>query len=299
MSEIVTLRAGSMRMDLAPAACGAVTRLSSGDGDSLIHWLRPATPNAVPDRASGGMACFPLVPFSNRIRNGRFTFAGRTVQLPANFPPEPHAVHGDGWQVSWSLVERTQSSATIEYLHASGAWPYAYRARQNFELEPGCARLRVSVINEASEPMPAGFGFHPFFVRTPRARVTASVAGMWQTDADSMPTTLVPLPAQLPLAAAGIVPGEVSLDTHFTGFGGSARIEWPEWRARLRLDTSGPFGCLVVFTPPGKDFFCVEPVTNIIDAFNLAAAGRTDTGMMVLAPGAIAEGTMTLTPELP
>ena len=101
----------------------------------------------------------------------------------------------------------------------------------------------------------------------------------------------------LPLASSGIVPGAVSLDSHFGGFGGSARIEWPEWRASLQLEVAGPFGWLVVYSPPGNDFFCAEPVTNSIDAFNLAAAGRTDTGMIVLAPGAVAQGAMTLTPE--
>ena len=45
---------------------------------------------------------------------------------------------------------------------------------------------------------------------------------------------------------------------------------------------SGPLGFLVVYTPPGEDFFCAEPVSNATDAFNLAAAGRTDTGMLVL-----------------
>ena len=286
-----------MQMEVAPAACGAVTRLTSGDGDRQIHWLRPATASALADRDARGMACFPLVPFSNRIRDGRFTFGGRAIVLPPNFPPEPHAVHGQGWQAAWTLVEQAPSSATIEYLHAPGAWPFAYRARQSFALEPTCARLRMTITNETQEAMPLGFGFHPFFVRTPRARLIAPVVGMWQTDTDAMPTSLIPLPATLPLATTGIVPDEHSLDTHFTGFGGSARVEWPEWRARLRLETSGPFGFLVVYTPPDKGFFCAEPVTNSLDAFNLAAAGRPDTGMIVLAPGAVAEGTMTLTPE--
>lgn len=287
-----------MQMDVAPAACGAVTRLSSGDGDRTIHWLRPATPSAVPDRDARGMSCFPLVPFSNRIRNGRFTFEGREIELPPNFPPEPHAVHGQGWQTSWALIEQEASSAMIEYRHKPGAWPFAYCARQSFELDPTRARFRITVTNEGQAPMPLGFGFHPFFTRTPRARLKAPVVGMWQTDADAMPTALVPLPPTLPLSGVGIVPAEIALDTHFSGFGGSATIEWPEWQAGLRLETSGPFKFLVVFTPPGQDFFCAEPVTNSIDAFNLTAAGRTDAGMIVLAPGAVAEGFMTLTPQL-
>jgi aldose 1-epimerase len=54
----------------------------------------------------------------------------------------------------------------------------------------------------------------------------------------------------------------------------------------------------VVYTPPGEAFFCVEPVSHITDAFNLAAAGRTDTGMLSLLPGESVRATLTLTPEI-
>jgi aldose 1-epimerase len=59
----------------------------------------------------------------------------------------------------------------------------------------------------------------------------------------------------------------------------------------------GPLGFLVVYTPPGEDFFCAEPVSNATDAFNLAAAGRTDTGMLVLEPGRSASARVTFTPR--
>ncbi|HEX9187496.1 MAG TPA: aldose 1-epimerase, partial [Vicinamibacteria bacterium] len=67
---------------------------------------------------------------------------------------------------------------------------------------------------------------------------------------------------------------------------------------RLRLAASPPLRTLVVYTPPGQSFFCAEPVSHITDAFNLADAGRTDTGMLTLAPGESARATFTLTPEL-
>jgi aldose 1-epimerase len=53
-----------------------------------------------------------------------------------------------------------------------------------------------------------------------------------------------------------------------------------------------------VYTPPGQSFFCAEPVSHITDAFNLAAAGQADTGMLTLAPGETARVALTLTPEI-
>jgi aldose 1-epimerase len=42
----------------------------------------------------------------------------------------------------------------------------------------------------------------------------------------------------------------------------------------------------VVYVPPDRDFFAVEPVTHMTDAFNRAARGERDTGTRHLAPGA-------------
>lgn len=43
-------------------------------------------------------ACYPLVPFANRIAGGQLPVGGRIFALRANFPPERHAAHGVGWQ---------------------------------------------------------------------------------------------------------------------------------------------------------------------------------------------------------
>jgi aldose 1-epimerase len=53
----------------------------------------------------------------------------------------------------------------------------------------------------------------------------------------------------------------------------------------------------VIYTPAGQDFFCVEPVSNANDAFNMAARGVPDTGTVVLAPGEVLAGTMRLAVE--
>jgi aldose 1-epimerase len=55
----------------------------------------------------------------------------------------------------------------------------------------------------------------------------------------------------------------------------------------------------VIFTPPGRPFFCAEPVSHVTDAFNLADAGRADTGRRVLDPGATIEATIILTGRAP
>ena len=59
----------------------------------------------------------------------------------------------------------------------------------------------------------------------------------------------------------------------FSGWNGQVALEWPESRTRLTMAADVGLRHLVVYTPPGADFFCVEPVSHSVDAFNLAEQG--------------------------
>ena len=185
---------------------------------------------------------------------------------------------------------------TLVYRHPADAWPWSYRAEQAFSLTPEALAVRFAVTNDAAEPMPVGFGLHPYFVRTPQVRVRAAVGRMWRADADAMPAELVAPPPELASEGTGLSPDATVLDNNFVGFEGRAVVEWPEWGARLSITADPIYSCLVVYTPAGRDFFCVEPATNCIDGFNLADDGRTDTGIIVLEPGDTAVGNVRFTP---
>jgi aldose 1-epimerase len=90
----------------------------------------------------------------------------------------------------------------------------------------------------------------------------------------------------------------VVLDNAFTGWHRQAAITWPERGARLLLDADAPLGFLVVYSPASADFFCAEPVSHCTDAFNLAAQGRADTGMLTLEAGASVSAVLRLRPSL-
>ncbi|WP_420347336.1 aldose 1-epimerase [Pelagibius sp.] len=299
----LTLAAGKAELELSLDG-GCITAFRWYREGGAVDWMRAAP--AEDGFAPTDSACFPLVPYSNRIRDGRFSFEGNDYQLALNFPPEHHAIHGHGWQNRWRAEDRSAAGVTLvfDYPEDGGGpeeggsdWPSRYRAEQRFELSERDLMIEIAVTNTGARAMPAGLGLHPYFPRTPECRLTAAIGRMWESDAEVMPAQLVvPPPERDP--GRGIQPAKSALDNCFTDFGGQAEIEWPEWGAKLTMTSEAVLGFLVVYTPPAEDFFCVEPVSAMTDAVNLARQGRSDSGFRSLGPGERFAARTVFTPHL-
>jgi aldose 1-epimerase len=149
--------------------------------------------------------------------------------------------------------------------------------------------------------MPAGCGFHPYFSRalTPGENVALAlrVRGVYPGD--------TPLPEGPPVTVPAakdfthLRPLEVALDHCFAGWDGRATLHWPESHTTLHVEAGPSFSHVILYSPPKQPFFALEPVTNANDGFNLLADGQTDTGVVVLDPGAALEAEVTLRVEHP
>src|SRR5690349_19249033 len=297
-NRLVTLVDGRARCAVAPGAGGAVAGFWWEGKERRIDWLRPASATAVAQGNAREMGCFPMVPYGSRIRDGRFLFCGREVVESSTGPDLRHALHGHGWRRDWSVVDRNDHRVIVEYAHAPGAWPWPYRARQHFALADEALSISLEIENLSDGLMPAGLGFHPFFPRTPEARIAAATSGVWLTDAEILPTEKTDVPPGWDLSASRRV-ADLALDNVFTGWTGDAMVTWLERRARLVLSATQPLlSFLGLYTPRGSDFFCVEPASHCTDAINLAREGVADTGLRVLAPNVRRSATMRLAPEL-
>ena len=298
LPDIVTLTAGALTLDVAPEVGGSIARFSGECGGRSIDFLRPATAEALAARDPLGMASFPLIPYCNRIRDGRFTFEGREVALPANYRASRHAIHGDAWQRPWRVAARGESTLTLAFDHPGGAWPFPYAARQTFELTPEGLTVRIAVSNTGSTAMPVGLGHHPYLPRTPETTVTAAVDAIWATDHEVMPTTLKRTWVTERMAT-GLRVADVEMDNNFIGWDRTAVVRWPERGAALRMTAESPLDFLVAYTPGHEDFFCLEPVGNCTDWPNLTHLGADQVGGMVLQPCEAAEARFRLEPACP
>ncbi len=293
--RLLALRAGPFALDLAPEIGGAIVgfRCDWAGGVELMRRTPEAGLAARDVRLSGS---YPLFPYSNRLRECTLHFAGRRHRLAPNFGAHPHSIHGNGWQRAWTVEQADAAGATLALDHTaegplSVEWPFAYRARQRFRLSETGLEVDLELVNAGTGPMPAGFGQHPFFPRAAGTRLTAKTGAVWRNDEAMMPVALDPVPPAWNFEEGRLV-APLAVDNCFAGWDGHARIDWPEWGIRLDLTADPVFGHVVVYVPPGKTYFCVEPVSNCNDGMNLLARGREDTGVVVLEPGAALAGTV-------
>lgn len=274
------LAQGQCRVLVSPETGGAIARYTWRDVDIL----RPAPDSAIRERQVRLMACYPLVPYSNRIALARLPFAGAIHELRPNFPPERHAIHGVGWQRPWRVRRSAASGLELELEHAPGAdWPFRFEAWESFTLSARGLELRLGIRNTDARAMPAGLGWHPYFPVRPELRLQAEWLGVWKMGEGSLPTEHAPVPPEfdfrIPRLAAGW-----KVDHCFTGWKRHATLDYADHR--VELEAGEALDRIVCFAPgDGRDFVALEPVSHVNNAFTLAAAGRRDTGMRVLAPG--------------
>jgi len=270
MNAPLRIHSGQFEAYIAPALGGAVLGFREWRSNGWINWLRPA-PLDCSDVSQ--TACFPLLPFSNRIDQGRFRWRESNIELPANFPPEPHAIHGQGWQSEWSVSEQATDRVLMMMHHEKDNWPWEYEARQEILIDGEALIIILSIENGSREPMPAGIGFHPFFPRTEKTTLKADVKAIHLNGEDGLPVKAQARHQALTALRAGdrLVDG---LDNVFEGWGSSATICWHDRGRSLQLTADSHLNYLVIYTPERKDCFCVEPVSHVNGAFGCVSAHR-------------------------
>jgi aldose 1-epimerase len=283
-----SLTAGDLVVDVAPQAGGSIARFDfrgtpvfrAGSGDDPRE-----------------LGCFPLVPFSNRIRNGRLPTPRGDLPLAPLPGMGPHPIHGLGWQCPWAVDAADATTLAMRHVHAADPyWPFDYLARQTVRVDAYALEIALALTNCALNVMPAGIGLHPYFPATPLATLITTVADMWQAGPDVLPTHRDAVPGTLRFGD-GQVLAATRLDHCFGGWSGRATLAWPERTLALDMEASEVLRTLIIYTPPGRDFFCVEPASHLINGFQLAAARVSDTGVCLLAPGETLAATVRFVPR--
>jgi aldose 1-epimerase len=275
----VILTAGKLRVELSPSVGGSIANFEWIDGDTPQPILRKCNNRLenVLDAAS-----FPLVPYVNRIRDGRFKFRGRAVELAPNMPGDPSPLHGQGWLGQWQVEVDSETTATMSFQHFAGEWPWDYEARQQLALDERGLWLRLTCRNTSAEPMPCGLGQHPYFPCGPDTVLDTHVTHAWTIDDKVLPVDKVPAEGRYDLRGR-LVCGQ-HLDNGWSGWGGSARMTDTDWPYDLEM-SSPDARFFQLYSPASGGIFVAEPVSHANAALNATEDEWPKLGMQVLEPG--------------
>lgn len=240
-----------------------------------------------------------LCPFPNRVRQARFSFRGREIQLHAN--RAGHAIHGlvhtRAWEVRDQWVDSDGAAVSCRfrseaYAEVREVWPWPFEATITYRLRGERLDIEAAVDNLSDEVMPLGFGTHPYFVIGDRdqCEIQIPAAARWETEGEEpLPTgRIFAVPPELDFRSLRPL-GDVALDDVFTGVefegdGSACRLLDHARGLSVSCGADRRFREWVVYAPPGGSFVCFEPYTCPTDGFNLAARG-VDAGLIELQPG--------------
>ena len=273
------LTAGRLELELSPSIGGSISAFEWRDGDCGRPILRKCNSplEKVLDAAS-----FPLVPYVNRIRGGRFSFRGREVRIAPNMAGDPSPLHGQGWLSPWAVDSASEREATLSYRHEAGEWPWDYEARQDFALDERGLSIRLTCRNASGEPMPCGLGQHPYFPCGPETLLDTRVSHAWTIDEQVLPVEKVPADGRFGLRRRPVCGQD--LDHGFENWGGLAWMNDPEWPYELLLSSTAA-GFFQLYSPREGGIFVAEPVTHANAALNAPESNWPELGMRVLGPG--------------
>ena len=284
MEHDIQIKSGNFTATINPKIGGSLMSWTENVAGKEIDLMRHALPQAGEKKAADMTAMFPLVPYSNRIRGGSFVYWGIKRSVPRNHPDVPDPLHGEGWQREWKVVEQLPTQLTIEFEHhGKEGFPFAYKATEIFEVEDNKLIVSLKLTNKGGIPMPCGLGWHPFFEKTTDAIVQFKNKMLWAHEALPPREKPIKVPPEWAFEK-GLNINTVDLDTCFGGFDGKVELKWPSLNRTITMTALHDFGHVLVWTPKGENFFCVEPVTNATDAFNLASRGVIGTGIKTIEP---------------
>jgi aldose 1-epimerase len=231
-----------------------------------------------------------LIPWPNRIQDGRYEFDGRVEELPLDEPERGNAIHGLVRWSAWEVEERHRDRVVIAHLlHPRPGYPFTLALRVEYSLAGDGLTVRTEATNVGAEDCPYGAGAHPYLAvgggSVDELTLAVPAATVLESDERGLPVAARNVQGtDFDFQAAKRI-GRLRLDHCFTDL-----VRDDDGRVRVRLGNGTSlwadrsFDYLMVFTGDGlpdvdRRSLAVEPMTCPPNAF------RSGDALVRLEPG--------------
>lgn len=254
-----TIRFEDWQADVCPRLGANITALKKAGKDVL----RPLTDQkqlAVDPYLQGAPLLFP----ANRTRDGKFTFAGNTYQMPINEAVSGGNLHGFLHFQVFSLDYVTENAIGMSYQHTADEYfPFAFLFTVVYRLDENGFTATYTVKNTDKTVFPFTFATHTTFVEPDR--FTVPVISRQERDDRLLPTgRYVPLTAKEQLYVTEGVSKDNPIVGYYKANGHTATV------GDYTYTVSQNFDHFVLYNGKGvSGFLCVEPQCGAVDGLNI------------------------------
>lgn len=291
-------------------------------GKSLEAWIAPSAGSNMCRLAMGGRNIIDfesdllrqkdytgtpvLYPTPNRVRNGMFLYDGKIYNQQKRGEPvfEHGLVHNEAWSYENPDINEdcVRLKTWIDFDEESPlfeAFPFRHRLEMEFTLYTDGIEVKYSIFNMDNKTIPFGFGVHPYFMKLSGedgTYVSLPANQVMDYTSDLLPTgRLIEVDGTIYDIRNDTKIGALDMDHVFTGIleGEHAEINYRSLGMKVELQASEDFTHLVLYSPAGKEFFCIENQTCSTDAHNLFDRGfKSQSGLKFVPAGKTHTGTV-------
>jgi aldose 1-epimerase len=272
------------QFEIASGGYRAVVTESGAALRLLTHSGRPLIDGFGEDEMSAGGRGQLLAPWTNRIRDGRYVFGGRELQLGLTEPARHNASHGLARWAAWTLEEHSPTSVSLQYrLMAQSGYPWVVDLHVLYDLSADGLTVTQTATNMSAEPAPYASGAHPYLTagRGPLDSWELSLPAATRslTDERLLPVSREPVAGTPYDFRGGRALGTVELDHAFTDLERDAdgvatvTLRGPESGSGVALWADARHHWFQLYTaddapePLTRRAVAVEPMTAQADAF--------------------------------
>lgn len=127
------------------------------DGDRDV--LQPYPLEAICDGAHGAV----LIPWPNRLGDGRYRFDGVDYQVPLTEPERRNAIHGFLRWRPWQRLHQSSAQVVVATtLHPRPGYPWTLEVQIRYGLDEAGLTVETTATNAGEGVCPFGSGQHPY-----------------------------------------------------------------------------------------------------------------------------------------
>ncbi|MFK7946288.1 MAG: aldose 1-epimerase [Saprospiraceae bacterium] len=274
---MITLKTNKSQVQIFPLLGGVLGDLKLYNGNKSLSILDSY--QSADDAVAKAVAkSHFLLPFPNRMKDGKYTFDGKSYQFPLNDTTLQHSLHGFLETIPMEIIhqEATDIQAIVELKGSFNGleyYPFPFDFHVKYTLTNSELSIQTKIKNTGKTRMPIGFGWHPYFKLDTE---TVDVLKMQFPNCQSVEidNRMIPTGKTMDYTAFSDLNsiGNTSLDNCFILNNTNSKkvaITLQSKTTTLSVwQETDAFPYFQIYTPPHRQSIAIEPMTCNVDAFN-------------------------------